>query len=221
MHGQNKATAHPVRQILHVFGFVLCGASWCHGADNANESRFVIAPSEDQFVIRVQENPSTGYMVALKRMSEGIYFLYTDSPAPRDQTRLGAPNVRTFHFFNVLATGSRGEVVFARFQPFDFRSTYSEERYAVRIGGHGQTRPPARLGIYVVPFEGGLGVLSVQPGSIAHNLGIQPRDLVTHVNGQQVTSLSELRMAMRHVDRSEVSVRLRRRGRYIDLRTRL
>lgn len=203
---------------LCVLAFLFSGGFVCHGQA---PSQVVTAPAEGPFVIQVQQNPSTGYTMALKGISDGIYFLYTDPPTRPEQPRLGAPSVRTFHFFSALGRTAqkRGEVVFAQFRPFDFDRTYAEQRYTVRIAGAGFDRPRRALGIYVRPSEGGLGVLSVQPGSIAQDLGIQPRDLVTHVNGQQVSTLSQLHAAMDAIGSNQVFVRLRRRGKYLDLTT--
>ncbi len=198
-----------------LFACLLCCSSLGRGEEH---SSFVTAPAKGQFVLQIQENASTGYVVALKRMSEGIYFLNTSSAVQKGEALLGAPSVQSFHFFNALETGRSGEVVFARFQPFDVPGTYSEERYVIRTGVGGSGPSPRLLGIYVMPFEGGLGVLFVQPGSMAHTMGIQPRDLVTHVNGLQVTSLSELHEAMSRTSSNQVSVRLRRSGKVIELR---
>ena len=209
MNSRNKHT-FPSRQLIVLCAIAFGIVAWSRTVTGAE----IPAPSKGEFVVRVQENPGTGYVVALKQMSDGIYFLRTDPPSRR-LDGLGAPRVRAFHFFNNVPVGQAGEIVFARFRPSDLRGTYTEERYVVRTGPE---QAPRMLGVYVVPYQGGLGVMSVSPGSTADVLGIQRRDLLIRVNGQRVASLSDLHEAVELAPEHRVFVTLRRQGMYLELR---
>ena len=83
------------------------------------------------FEVPVSDNPSTGYTVALQSASRGIFLVdvTTESPA---RPMPGAPSRKVFRFFSTLRPGSSGQIVFLRFQSFNFGSTVSRETYEVR-----------------------------------------------------------------------------------------
>jgi hypothetical protein len=45
----------------------------------AEEAETVVVAPQGRFSITVTDNPSRGYTLALKSMSEGVYFLQTDA----------------------------------------------------------------------------------------------------------------------------------------------
>jgi hypothetical protein len=83
------------------------------------------------FEVPVSDNPSTGYTVALQSASRGIFLVdvTTESPA---RPMPGAPSRKVFRFFSTLGPGSSGQIVFVRFQSFNFGNTVSTETYEVR-----------------------------------------------------------------------------------------
>ena len=92
-------------------------------------------PANRPFTIIVDVNPSTGYSLGLKSMSPGVFLLSTEHmPRSRADSRPGAGSKVAFHFFNSNeAQGSKSEVVFSRFQPWDFKNTSVDEKFLLDV----------------------------------------------------------------------------------------
>jgi predicted secreted protein len=170
---------------------------WGPSPARAQEPQTVVVPPNAEFTITVSDNPTTGYTLALKSMSEGVFFLFTDALQSPARPIPGAGSSRTFHFYNSLAAGAgEAEVVFARFQRFNFQDSYVEERYTLDIRER-SADPPSRLGITGQnDSRGGVRVSSVVAGSLAEKLGLRPGDRVTELNGDQITQLGDIATAL-------------------------
>ncbi|WP_207458090.1 trypsin-like peptidase domain-containing protein [Azospirillum sp. SYSU D00513] len=83
---------------------------------------------------------------------------------------------------------------------------------------------PARpeLGVQVVPDRvGRLMIRQVVPGSPAERAGTRPGDAITRANGRRVSSLAELRSALRTAERPVMVLRILRNGAALDMPVRL
>jgi hypothetical protein len=205
---------HWTRMVLAVC--LLGGTRLC--AADEEDLRSVPAAPRAEFTITITDNPSTGYTVALKSMSEGIFLLSTEPVRPPAQPRPGAASTRTFRFYNSLDIGGGDPplVTFARFRVFDFANSYVEESYAVDISA-AAAEPPTRLGVTCQADQrGGIRVTTVAPGSLAAALGLQRGDLVGRINGDQIRDIPDIRDALAKTA-NLVRVGLVRNGQSLDL----
>ncbi|MBW3664995.1 MAG: trypsin-like peptidase domain-containing protein, partial [Actinobacteria bacterium] len=71
-----------------------------------------------------------------------------------------------------------------------------EVRYAL-LGIQGQDVDAGIAATYDLPVDQGALVVSVEPGSGADRAGLQPEDIVVSFDGEEITSMSELAVAVR------------------------
>lgn len=66
-------------------------------------------------------------------------------------------------------------------------------------------------------FKGGVLVWKVIMGSPAHNGGLQPGDIVTHIDGKQIRSASDVYDVLKQTNMKNLRMSVQRQGKQFDV----